>query len=133
MKAPIIYIQEIEKNAGAWGVAKGLMKNPWSRKAILGAGTGAVIGGTINMAKGTVEDAGKNFRKGAIIGGAGGAVVGAGSHAAKKFKAMNPTKQLLTGGGVAAAGVGGAALYFNQKKKKNLDYRPRYEYQVPSE
>lgn len=153
----------IQKEAGVfkpiWGAAKFIAKNPYARRVAVGAGTGALVGGTANMMAGDVGSQGKNFAKGALIGAgvgalAGGAVAGRkawGAHKAiantapkttgmkgfginmnKTGSAWKTTKSV--GKVVLPLGVvGGGLLYWNnqsEKMGKNAP-KPYYETQAP--
>lgn len=132
VKAPIIYTNEIAKQANVLGIAKTIMSNPWAKKALIGAGTGALVGGTAKMMAGSADESGKNFLRGAGIGAAGGAALGLGAQAFKAFPKLSPVKKVLTGLGTTAALAGGSALYFNQQKKnRNPMLGEGYKQQAP--
>ena len=94
MRTPII----IAKQAGIfnpiWKATKFMVKNPYARRATMGAAAGGIVGGTGKMMSGTVEDAGKNFLKGSLVGAGAGAAVGLGT---KGYKALTSHKPVSNG------------------------------------
>lgn len=109
MKAPIIIQKEASVFTPIWKGTKAAMgfmaKNPYAKRAAIGAGTGAVVGGTTGLMSGSVENQGSNALKGAILGAGVGLTAGLGSGSYKAWKAHKP----VVGTALAGLAVGSAA------------------------